>query len=371
MLEQHQNPLVSIVMVNFNGSSDLASCLPSLFEQSFKNYEIVLVDNNSTDDSVAMLKLKFPQVRIIETGKNWGFGAGNNIGARVSRGEYIVFTNYDVEFERDWLKCMVETAQADPSVGIVAPKILLYYQRNLINTCGLAFQYTGHAFSRGYLRAADQFDSPENIISATGCAFLIRRSLFEQLAGFDQYYHKFSSRFFHSSLEDVDLCWRAQLVGYTVTFEPKALMYHKHIQKPLTPLRYYYLECGRYYTLLKNYSAVSLVVLLPVLLFSELLGWAYILLKGRTFIKEKAASYIWLLMNLGKILLARRKVQATRLVSDREIMPRFQIDTQVKHMALPRLLNIVIEFFVNSIFRLYWSFTFFVFKLPQPHRGSK
>jgi GT2 family glycosyltransferase len=359
-------------MVNFNGRDDLASCLPSLFAQSFKDYEIIVVDNSSTDDSVSMLKSKFPQAKVIESGKNWGFGAGNNIGARNSRSEYIVFTNYDVEFDQDWLRHMVETAQNNPSIGIVAPKIMLYYQRNLVNTCGLSFQYTGHAFSRGYLSPSNQFDSSEDIISATGCAFLIKRSLFEELGGFDEYYHQFSSRFFHSSLEDVDLSWRAQLLGYKVVFDPRAIMYHKHIQKPLTPLRFYYLECGRYYTLLKNYSGVTLLVLFPAIIFSELLGWAYISLKGRDFIKEKTTSYGWLILHWSEIMKARKEVQVRRVASDREIMPRFQVETQVRHIRLPRPISVLLEVFVNLIFRLYWSFASLVLvKLSRVSRGSQ
>lgn len=345
----HNSPKVSIVMVNFNGKADLSSCLESLKKQTYSDFEIVIVDNASTDGSVEFLKAKFPYVNLIETGKNLGFGAGNNVGIKHSRGKYIIFTNYDVEFDPDWLLRMITTASSDDKIGLVAPKILLYDSRNMINTCGLTFQYTGHAFSRGANKPSETFMEGEEIASVTGCAFLIKKEVLNKIGLFDEEFQNFG-RFFHSSLEDIDLAWRAQLAGYKVIFEPSAVMYHKYIQKPLTPLRYYYLECGRYYILLKNYCKMTLILLFPALILSEIVSWGFVFLKGKRFVGEKISSYKWLVKRWPFI--KEKREQMIRTFDDSIILKRFQTKTELRHVSrIP--VFIIAEVVLNCLYSVF------------------
>jgi len=125
-------PFVSVIMVNYNGRQDLEASLPSLLAQTYPNFEAIVIDNGSTDGSVQFLADKYPEIRVVQAGQNLGFGAGNNLGIQNSRGDYIVFTNYDVEFDKEWLRNMVEAACGSDTVGLVAPKIMLFSRRDLV-----------------------------------------------------------------------------------------------------------------------------------------------------------------------------------------------------------------------------------------------
>lgn len=356
-----ESPIVSIILVNYNGLKDLGPCIESLQQQTYSNYEVILVDNNSSDGSAEFVENNYPKVQVIKTGKNLGFGAGNNVGIIKSRGQQIVFTNYDVEFHPDWLLSMIKAA-SDEDIGLVAPKILLFDDREKVNTCGLTFQYTGHAFSRGANKLSQEFIVREEIASVTGCAFLIKREVLDAIGLFDEEFQKFG-KFFYSSLEDIDLSWRAQLAGYKIIFEPAAIMYHKYIQKPLTPLRYFYLECGRYYTLLKAYRITTLTLLFPILLFSELLGWAFVTFKGPSFFLEKVKSYVWLIKNIPKVIQNRRIVQSKRITRDSVMLRRFESDTSLRHAPFPSWFSKLLEFIVNSVYRVYKAFALGVLRI--------
>lgn len=341
-----KNIKISIIMVNYNGKEYFPECFQSLSLQTYDNYEIIVVDNCSTDGSVNALKRDYSYVNVIESSKNLGFGAGNNLGVAHSKGELIVFTNYDVVFDRFWLENLVSTAMLDSRIGLVSPKIMLYDDKDLVNTCGLAFQYTGHAFTRGCGRHSDDFSNREQLASVTGCAFLIKREVLDKVGTFDEEFQNFG-RFFHSSLEDIDLGWRAQLAGYKIISEPSALMYHKYVQKPLTPIRYYYLECGRYYMLLKNYKAFTIVLLFPAFFLSELVSWVFVSLKGGEFIREKILSYKWLMSRLSYI--KKMKKSIIHEVSDYEILREFQTKTEVRHFNSGFLFKIS-EFMLNGLY---------------------
>jgi GT2 family glycosyltransferase len=347
-----QKPRVSIIFVNYNGKAHFDLFMKSLSAQAYQDFELIMVDNDSSDCSTEHIREKFPEVKVIEAKQNLGFGAGNNLGVKYSRGELIVFTNYDVEFDKDWLANMVATAIESEVVGLVAPKIMYFDKRDVVQTCGLTFQYTGHAFSRGLGEPSENYTQRESIGSVTGCAFLIKKNIIDEIGAFDEEFHKFGE-FFFSSLEDVDLSWRSQLAGYQVIFEPTAVMYHKYEQKPLTPLRYYYLECGRYYSILKNYSSFSLFLLSPAFLLSEILGLGYVFLKGRDYVIAKFRTYLWFLRKAMTINCARKRTQALRSSSDFLILGRFAAKTEARHIGLPKFMKRGIEGFVNSMFCLH------------------
>ncbi len=342
-------------MVNYNGRAYLEESLPTLLDQTFRDFEVIVVDHCSTDGSVEFLRAEFPWVRVLEPGANLGFGAGNNYGIRHARGDLIVVTNYDTIFHERWLERMVERADSAPDIGIVSPKILLHSQPEAVHTIGLAFQYTGHARSRGYLEPGSAFDRLEELGSATGCCFLVKQEVLDHVGVFDEEYHEFSDDFFHSSLEDVDLSWRARLAGYRIVLEPESEMLHKYDPKPLTPLRYYYLECGRYYTVAKNYRIATLALLMPAMLVSEILIWGYVVLKGPAFVGQKLRSYAWLVRNGATLRRGRRESQRVRSVGDARILPLFQRETEIRHIRMPAWLRRIVEVPVNGFFRLYGS----------------
>jgi len=350
------DPLVSVVLVNYNGRSDLEASLPSLLAQTYPAYEVLVVDNGSQDDSVTFLRQAYPEVKVIEAGRNLGFGAGNNRGVEHSAGELIVFTNYDVEFDREWLRCLVTRALTSPEIGLVAPKILLYDQPEQMQTCGLALQYTGHIFSRGLRQPSTDFDRSCELPCVSGCAFLIKKSVLDEVGGFDETYHHLDSEFFHSSFEDVDLSWRARLAGHKIVYEPSAIMYHKYVPKPMTLPRFRYLERGRHYTLLKDYSYSTLLGMLPALGFAECITLCYSVLRGPRYVVEKLRCYGWLLRAHRQIAEAHRVSQSVRRVSDREIVTLLQHGTELRHAPLPKWLVGPTVRVINAAFEAaYWQ----------------
>jgi len=363
-------PFVSIIMVNYNGKHDLEQSLPSLYAQSYDAFEVIVVDNGSSDDSVPFLEAHYPSIRVIATGQNLGFGAGNNAGIAASKGELVVFTNYDVEFDSQWLQRMVDAAQADPSVGIVQPRIMLYGAVSPIETY-LVFHYIGHVFSKS-IKWDEGHSRPScDIEVATGCCFLIKKSVLNEIGVFDEYFHRFSKRFYYSSLEDNDLSWRTQLSGYKVLYEPSAFIHHKYEQKSLDPLRYHYLECGRLYTMLKNYDWMTLLIIFPAFVVSEILGWGYSLIKGLEFIKEKVRSLTWLVTSFGLIKRERRAVQTLRRVSDVTILTRFQSDTEIRHVNLSPFVRSAIEMPINTFFRGWKLITLFLLRFIHNQLNKK
>lgn len=350
------DPLVSIIIVNYNGRFEMEQSLPSLLSQTYDRFEIIVLDNNSSDDSIEFLKSYYPDIQVITAGRNLGFGRANNVGFGASKGDLVVFSNYDVEFDPEWMRRMVDAAQSDPRIGIVMPRIMLYGAQPPIETY-LVFNYVGHVFSKS-IKWDEKSARPScDVEVATGCCFLIKKTVLEEIGGFDEYFHCFSPRFFYSSLEDNDLSWRTQLAGYRIRYEPQSVIYHKYKQKPLNPLRYYYLECGRYYTILKNYDVLTLLVLCPAFAVSEILSWGYLAIKGREYIFEKYRSLSWLFNSFRIIRRARIVAQAHRRTSDVAILAGFQAETEIRHVNWPKTVRQIIEIPMNLFFRVWKSIT--------------
>ena len=126
-------PKVSIIVVTYNSLQNLEVCLRSLFNQSYQNYDITVSDNGSKDNSLELVKEHFPKVRLIENSSNFGYSEGNNIGVRMTDGDYVAVVNNDAEFDRDWLKNLIEVIWTDAGIGAVTSKILFFDDRKKIN----------------------------------------------------------------------------------------------------------------------------------------------------------------------------------------------------------------------------------------------
>ncbi|MFH1903609.1 MAG: glycosyltransferase family 2 protein, partial [Candidatus Omnitrophota bacterium] len=141
-------PKVNIIIVTYNDRQNLEVCLRSLFNQSYQNYDITISDNGSKDHSLEFVKEHFPEVRFIENGSNFGYSEGNNIGVRATDGDYVAVVNNDVEFDRNWLKSLIEVIRVDERIGAVTSKILFFDDREKINCLGNTVHFTGLVFCR-------------------------------------------------------------------------------------------------------------------------------------------------------------------------------------------------------------------------------
>ena len=211
----------AIIVPNWNGEESLGACLDSLLGQSI-NCTIIVVENGSTDNSLAILKKNYPDIEIIENSKNLGFAGGVNQGIEKAidlDAEYVALFNNDAVADKNWLKGLVEVVQASPKVGIVAPKLLSSDKKHLDST---GDQYTnwGLPYPRGRRELDDgQYSKPERVFAASGGASLYRVSMLKEIGLFDED--------FFAYYEDVDISFRAQLAGWKVAYEPSSIAYHK------------------------------------------------------------------------------------------------------------------------------------------------
>ena len=216
----------AVAILNWNGKGLMEKFLPPLLESVGPGTEVIVADNASSDGSVEMLKEKFPEVRVMVFSRNWGFAEGYNRTLMQLDAEYFVLLNSDIEVPGHWLEPLVEWMDSHPECGICAPKLLSYKDRNMFEYAGAAGGYIdkyGYPYCRGRVlkrieEDRGQYDTPENVFWVSGACLMIRSELFHKLGGLDE-------RFF-AHMEEIDLCWRAQLAGYKVTAVPASTVYH-------------------------------------------------------------------------------------------------------------------------------------------------
>ncbi len=220
--------LVSIILVNYNGIDVIENCLRSLqqFLQAVP-YEVIVVDNASQDGSPDLVKQNFPQVHLIRLVENRGFGAGNNIGAKIANGEFLFFLNTDTQLISDVLPTLIVLMKEYPDVGIIGSK-LLNPDGSLQLSTAWAVSIAGEFRTLQQLKdyeklqrratIMERFDQPHEVDVVVGAAFLIRRTLFETLGGFDENFFMY--------FEESDLCQRAQYLGWKILYTPAVSLIH-------------------------------------------------------------------------------------------------------------------------------------------------
>jgi hypothetical protein len=306
------SPTLSIVIVNWNGRQHLARCLPSLLAQSYRDFEIILVDNASTDGSAAFVREHYPQVRLLENERNLGFAAPNNQAIRAARGPYIVTLNNDTRLPPGWLQALVEAAQAHPEMGAFASLIVFDDRRTMIDSAGLSVTLAGMGCQNRMGEDARRVTQPEEVFGACAAAALYRRALLDDVGLFDEDYFAY--------YEDVDLAWRARLLGWRAMLVPEAQAYHVHSATGGrgTPLKRRLINRNKVWTTLKDYPSPACLGFLPLILAYDLTAALWPLLR--------ADPYPWLGMWEGichaRVALGKRAaIQSRRAVPFRRLMP--------------------------------------------------
>jgi GT2 family glycosyltransferase len=215
-----ESTLVSIVIPNWNGAHHLTACLESLRRQAYAPLETLVIDNGSSDGSVALVESRFPEVRMVSLAENRGFAGACNVGMRAAQGEFLVLLNNDTETDPNWIGEVVAAFGRHPAAGIVASKMLLFDRRDTLHTAGDFYRVDGVPGNRGvWQRDEGQYDREEEVFSANGGSAAYRREMLAQVGMLDE-------DFFYSC-EDIDLAWRAQLAGWRCIYAPRAIVYHK------------------------------------------------------------------------------------------------------------------------------------------------
>lgn len=252
---------VSVIIVNWNGLRLLRECLDALGEQIFPDFEIIVVDNGSTDGSVEWLTEHHPSVRVICNAENLGFAVANNQAILASQADFIVTLNNDTRVEPGWLAALVGAVQHDPTVGMGASKMLFADRPEIINSTGINLDRVGIAWDR----SGGETDSPSEIhpfevFGPSAGAALYRRAMLDEVGLFDE-------RFF-MYLEDVDLAWRARLAGWRCLCVPSSRVYHVHSASAVEGSAFKNRLLGRnkIWTIAKNYPSGQLALFLPLIL---------------------------------------------------------------------------------------------------------
>jgi GT2 family glycosyltransferase len=306
-----QTSRASIIIVNYNGRAHIDKCLDSLRKDGELGYEVIVVDNASGDGSAEHVAARHPQVRLIRRETNLGYGAGNNLGAKWARGEYLAFLNPDTEAEPGWLEALIAALQQDGEAGLATALVPLMDQRDRVNTCGNDMHVTGLTLCRGMDADRNAFSKTIEVGAVSGAAFVIRRDLFEALGGFDESFFLY--------VEDSDLSLRARLAGYRLLCVPSSVVYHDY-RLQFGPQKAFYQERNRTLMLLKVFRWRTLLVLAPAFALGEVVTWGFLLLRERRQCAQKLRAYIWMAKHCGRILEARRRTQALRRVQDRDLI---------------------------------------------------
>ena len=220
------NVPVTVVILNWNGKTWLEKFLPSVMATHYSDMEILLVDNASTDDSVAFIQKTYPEIRLLVLDKNYGFAEGNNKALPHIHTPYFVLLNSDVEVDSDWLAPMVRRIESDPKIASIQPKVRSFHQKTHFEYAGAAgglIDKFAYPFCRGRIfdtaeKDEGQYEQATEIFWATGACCLIRKKVVDQLG-------LFRPEFF-AHMEEIDFCWRAKNAGYKIYYEPKSVVYH-------------------------------------------------------------------------------------------------------------------------------------------------
>lgn len=304
-------PRVSVIIVNYNGLDDLKACLRSLEADSREWYDVIVVDNASTDGSAKYVPRNHPQVKVVENGVNLGFGHGSNVGASLAEGAYLAFLNPDTVVEPGWLDALVVALDTHPRAGLATSKIVLRDDPERVNTCGNRVHCTGLTLCRGMGAGRTEFRELTWVSAVSGAAFVVLRDVFETLGGFDETFFLY--------MEDTDLSWRARLAGYRCLFVPDSVVHHDYVLR-FGPQKTYYQERNRYVMLLKSLRWGTLLVHLPALLLGEVVTWGFVLLREPGRAMNKLRAYAWIAEHWGNIMEARRRTQTLRRVPDSELI---------------------------------------------------
>lgn len=312
-------PIASLVIICWNSAKHLPRCLECLSQQTFGGFEIIIVDNGSTDGATTGLEQKYPQLdlRIERLASNHGFAAANNIGAHLARGKWLVLLNADAFPEPGWLENLITAAKSWPEVASFSSRQIQANNMEFLDGAGDAYHVSGMAWRIGLGYPAKLYGlNATKLFSPCAAAAMYLRAAFLDVGGFDED--------FFSYFEDVDLGFRLQLRGYSAMYLPQAIVHH--IGSATFGVRsdfaFYYSHRNMVWTYFKNMPSAMFWLYFPEHLLANIIYLIYYTVQGRGKVLWKAK---WdAVMGLPAILKKRRVIQSTRRVSSRDLLSLMQ-----------------------------------------------
>lgn len=268
---------VSVIILNYNGRGYIEECIESVLMQTYRNKEIIIVDNGSQDGSFEFITEKYhDKIKIIRNETNVGFALGNNIGIAAASGNYIALLNNDAVADINWLNSLVNSARrSNKNTGMWASKILFYDNHNIIDTAGHLIYPDGLNRGRGKSELDNkQFDKEEEVFFPSACAALYSKVMLDQIGLFDPDFFAYG--------DDADIGLKARIAGWRCIFVPEAIVYHRSSATAgrYSPLKAYLVERNRVWILFK-YFPLSRILISPFYTFTRFICQAYGAFSGK------------------------------------------------------------------------------------------
>jgi len=336
--------LISIIILNYNAGNLLIDCVSSIKKSAYTNFEIILVDNISKDNSHKKCKDEFPTIKLIENKENLGYCEGNNVGLRVAKGEYIVVLNPDTIVDSNWLDELLKAYQNNGE-GLYQPKFLATSDNSMLLSTGQMIQIFGFGYSRSKGdKDKNLFEKIEQIDYASGTCLFTSKNILEKIGLFDPFLFAFH--------DDLELCWRAALNKINSFYVPKSIVYHpiEGTSFKWSSLKFKLMERNRKYCLLTLYDRSTFFKMLPALFVVDIAVFLFYSSKG--LMKMKILADIEILKNIKTINKKYSENQKIKNMSDKKIIYSFKDEINVPRWVVNDKINSLFNNFLKIISKI-------------------
>ena len=309
-----ENPLVSVIVLNYNAGELLLNCIESIKKSAYKNLEIIVVDNISTDKSQKICKEKYPDIKLIQNDENFGYCEGNNIGIRKARGDFIMILNPDTIVEPNCIRELI-FAHEKLGEGLYQPKILSLNEKQVLQSTGNMLHVFGFGFAKDKGKKDEEVDEEiKKIGYASGTCLFTSRNVLEKVGLLDSFlflYH-----------DDLDLGWRASQIGINSYYVPKSKIYHvESYSLKWSAKKFYWLERNRKYCLLTHYSKNTYAKMHSSLCLVDLFVWFFYISKG--FLGAKIKAELDIRRNRKFIETKYQELEKKKTIPDEKLIREF------------------------------------------------
>lgn len=329
------SPKTSIVIINWNGAKYLKNCLNSIFNQTYHNFEVIIVDNNSDDDSLKIINCFTRKIKLIINNKNLGFAKANNqaieIVIKENKSKYVVTLNNDTVVNKNWLYALIQAAENDNRIAACGSLMLYMNNRNIINSAGIWIFPDGTGINRGRNQElSTEYTIKSDVFGVCAGSALYRINALKEVGVFDEKYFAYN--------EDVDLSWRLRLHGWRILFVPESIVFHDHSASTssFSLFKIYYGERNRIWTLCKNFPLELIILSFPYSIF-KYLSLIYLALRnkghGKPYIHHHSFYKVFIelmrawfssLVQLPQLINQRREIFKNSTIHRKEIYGWFR-----------------------------------------------
>lgn len=341
MTNNAQFPLISIIILNYNGGNLLIRCVDSVLKSNYKNFEIIVVDNASKDGSQNRTKQEFSSIQLIQNKNNLGYCEGNNIGIRNSNGDFLVILNPDTTVEPNWLDELI-SAHEIFGVGIYQPKHLAIIDPSILLSSGNMIQLFGFGYARGKgTKDTTDCEKIESIGYASGTCIFASRETFNKVGLFDSFLFAYH--------DDLEFCWRAKLLRIESWYVPKSIIYHEMegYSFKWSSFKYFLLERNRLYCILTHFSFKTIIKMLPELILIDFSVLLFYTRKG--LILEKIKANLSIIKHFKLIQKKYYEIKKNKKIKDEDLVLTFKDEVEIPTWVIEKKQNLLLNKIISRL----------------------